>query len=145
MSVSTAPAVKAKLVELFLTAVEAPTQVWFNRTNEEHQLAENVYVCGVRGSRQWAGLGPRRPHQVDENYAIEVDVEVFREGTDAEGTENRLWVIVEQLEAKLEDPTLGNQENVKWTLVERFAQSSEGRNDGGLCKATLEVGVKARI
>jgi hypothetical protein len=145
MSATTIPAVKAKLVALFTAAVEETTQVWFNHTNEDHQLAENVYVCGSRGERQWSGLGKRRPNQVEENYTIEVDVEVFREGTDAEGTENRMWTIVEQLETVLEDPTLGNQQNVQWALVERFDQKSSGSTDGWLAQITLGIAVKARI
>jgi hypothetical protein len=142
---TTVPAVKAKLVALFKAAVSEPTEVWFNRPNEEHQLAENVYVTNVKGARQWSGLGKRRPNQVEENYVVEVEVEVFREGTDAEGTENRLWAIVDMLEAVLEDPTLGNQEKVQWSLAEHFAQSSEGGTDGWLCRAVLSVAVKARI
>jgi hypothetical protein len=145
MSATTVPAVKAKLVALFKAAVSEPTEVWFNRSNEDHQLAENVYVTNVKGARQWSGLGKRRPNQVEENYVIEVEVEVFREGTDSEGTENRLWAIVDLLEAALEDPTLGNQEKVQWSLTEHFSQSSEGGTDGWLCRAVLSVAVKARI
>jgi hypothetical protein len=146
MSGSTAPAVKSKLVELFNTALEGEgTEVWFNRPSEDHQLAENVYVCGIQGERDWAGVGRRRPHQVEENYAVEVEVEVYRQGTDAVGPEERLWAIVDLLEEALEDPTLGNQENVQWALVRHFNQASVGSTDGWLCKVALSVAVKARI
>jgi hypothetical protein len=145
MSASTAPAVKAKLVTLFAAAVEEATQVWFNHTNEDHQIAENVYVCGIRGERQWSGLGRHRANQVEENYSVEVDVEVYRDGTDAEGTENRMWAIVALLEAAIEDPTLGNQQGVTWSLVEHFDQKSTGGNDGWMAAITLGVAVKARI
>ena len=47
---STAPAVKAKLLELFKAATDLElTEVWSARTNEEHQAAENIYLGRVRG------------------------------------------------------------------------------------------------
>src|SRR5438132_7233984 len=98
MSVTTAPAVKAQLVALFKAAVEATTEVWFNRPNEDHSLAENVYVCDVTGTREWHNLRPGASKPVDEDYAVAVYVEVYRDGTDAEGTENRAWAIAAQLE-----------------------------------------------
>ncbi|HEY7831792.1 MAG TPA: hypothetical protein VIC06_14615, partial [Solirubrobacteraceae bacterium] len=115
MSATTAPAVKARLVELFKGVVDGETEVWFNRTNTEHQLNENVYVLGVKIDREWKNLGRPSPHQREENYLLEVDVEVYQAGVDGETVENRMWQIVEQLDNAISaDPTLGNQENVQW-------------------------------
>ena len=145
MSVTTAPAVKAKLVALFKAAVDETTEVWFNRTNEDHQPAENVYVCGVQGERDWSLLGGPKPHRMEENYTVEVDIEVYREGTDSEGPESRAWAIANLLEATLEDPTLGSMPNVQWVFGSRFKQKSDGGTDGWLAAVTLDVAVKARI
>jgi hypothetical protein len=145
--VTTAPAVKAALFTLFQGAVEPPTEVWRNRTNSEHQVEENVYIGDVtNGNRDWRNVGRPAPHQVEENYTIQVNVCVQRYGTDAEGTEARMWAIVLPLEAAMAaNPTLGNLENLQWILVDSFSQSSTAGTDGWSCEALLRVAVKARI
>lgn len=146
MSATTAPAVKKRLKELFEGAVESSTQVWYNRTNTEHQNGENVYVGAVEGNREWSGVGKPKPHRMQEEYAVAVEVEVYRPGTDAQGAEERLWAIIAQLEAVISnDETLGGQENVQWAYVSHVKQGSKGGTNGWICPAILEIAVVARI
>ena len=159
MSATTAPAVKAKLLEMFTAVADGETEVWYGRTNEEHQQNENVYICGVQVLREWKLLGRPNPHQREENYIVEVDVEVFMPGVDGQLTEQRLWEIVEALDSTLTaDPslngafipftvgeTIGALENIQWVLLERIDQSSQAMADGWFATAKLEIAVKARI
>ena len=70
MAVSTVPAAKTKLVEIFKAAVESQTEVWRSRPNEDHQDAENVYVGNTRGQREYASIGLSKPPKRDETYTI---------------------------------------------------------------------------
>jgi hypothetical protein len=145
MSATTAPAVKARLVELFAGALPEPTEVWRNRPTTQHQMNENVYVGAVKIIREWANLGRPRAPSREENYLVETTVEVYERGTDDTATEERLWELVHAMEAVLiEDVTLG-LENVQWAFVEHIEQDSKGGSDGWLCTAVLGVAVKARI
>jgi hypothetical protein len=145
MSATTVPTVKAKLAELFKLVLGEPTEVWSPRPNEEHQLAENVYIGDVRGSRKFVTFSAGSPGSREETYEIQIDVEVYREGTDGLGAEARMWEIVEALEVPLaQKPSiegLGGQ----WALAGRFDQSTTAGNDGFLAKYTLGVEVTARI
>lgn len=147
-SASTVPAVKAKLLEMFKAATDGEqAEVWPLRPNEEHQSAENVYLAGVRGSREWKTIGPGSlSNQREENYEIAVEVEVFREGTDSEGTEGRMWEIVLALEQALaQDKTLTGVQNVQWVLVAHFNQITQAVAEGVIAKTTFGVAVVARI
>jgi hypothetical protein len=148
VSASTVPAVKAKLLEMFKAATDGEqTEVWPVRPGEEHQLAENVYIADVRGSREWKTLGAGAlSNQREETYEVAVEVEVFREGTDSEGTEARMWEIVLALEEAIaQDKTLTGVENVQWVLVAHFNQSTQAVAEGVLAKTTFGVAVVARI
>ena len=144
---STVPAVKAKLQTMFAAAVETEaTEVWRNRPNEDHQLAENVYIGGTRGRREFKTVGRALANQREEAYSVTIDVEVYRQGSDEEGTEARLWTIVAALEqAVAENPTLEPVPNVSWVIVDEFQQETMSSTDGVLAKCTFMVAVTARI
>jgi hypothetical protein len=145
--VSTVPAVKARLLELFKAATNAEkTEVWGSRPNEDHQLAENVYIGDVRGERQWRNVGSPTPHQREEDYSIGVAVEVYREGTDVEGTEARAWEIVLAIEKPIaENPNLGLEGQLQTAIAGRFQSQSDTGTDGCMCKIAFDVQVRARI
>ena len=148
VSVSTIPAAKAKLLALFKEALaaETATEVWAARPNEDHQLAENVYVGGVRGRREFRNVGRQLPNGREEDYTVSVDVEVFREGTDYEGTEARLWQLMALLETSVgENPDLGGLANVSWAIVSDFVQETVTAPEGVLSKCTFGVSVTARV
>jgi hypothetical protein len=145
MSVSTIPASKRALKTLFAAAVESETEVWRNRPSEDHQLGENVYIGDARNDVEWAQIG-RVPPTREENYTIAVTVEVYRDGTDGEACEERLWAITQQLETALEGAgTLNELAHVQEALFNRATQTAEGGPSGWLCRAVLEVAIKARI
>jgi hypothetical protein len=144
--VSTVPAVMARLKELFTAAAEEPTQVWGKRPNEDYNLSENVFIGEVRGEREWRNVGSPTPHQREENYAVGAEVEVYREGTDAEGTHARAWEIVLAIEKAIaEDPRLGFESQVQWAIAGRFQSQAVGGTDGWKCTVQFDVQVKARI
>lgn len=144
--VSTVPAVITRLKEIFTTAVEEPTQVWPKRPNEDYNLSENVFLGDVRGEREFRNVGSVTPHQREEDYSVGVEVEVYREGTDGEGTEARAWEIVLAIEKAIaEDPRLGFAAQVQWVIAGRFQSQAVGGNDGWKVTITFDVQVKARI
>jgi len=144
--VSTVPAVIARLKEIFEGAVEAETEVWGNRPNEDYDLSENVFIGDVRGEREWKNVGGPTPHQRQEDYSVGVEVEVFREGTDGEGTEARTWEIVLAIEKAIaEEPKLGFEAQVQWAIAGRFQSKAVGGNDGWKVTVLFEVQVVARI
>lgn len=151
---STIPTVKAALLAKFRAATDPEqTDVWPSRTNEDHQQAENVYLGETGGDRHWKTLGPGNiANQREENYSVQVEVEVFREGTDIEGTEARLWEIVQALEQALaEDKTLAEVPHVQWVLVGRFREQTgpvaktPDLDEGILSKCSFAVEVVGRI
>lgn len=57
---------------------------------------ERVYVDDATNvDRQWVALGQNR---LDEQYDLQVIVEVFQEGDDRRATELRMWAIVAEVE-----------------------------------------------
>lgn len=146
-SQTTVPAAKAKLRELFKATVDETTEVWSNRPNEDHQLAENIYIGGVSGQRKFMVLSAIvQPNSRQEDYSITVEVEVYREGTDVDGTEARMWEIAQQCElAVAEHRTLDNLNNSQWAIASQFRQATTAGTDGVLANYTFGVAVKARI
>lgn len=144
--VSTVPAVLARLEELFKAAVEEPTQVWGNRPNEDYDLSENVFLGDVKGEREFRNVGSVTPHQREEDYAVAFEVEVYSSGTDAKGTQARMWEIVLLVEKAIaEDPRIGFEQQVQWAIVGRFQAQSLPSEDGWKCTYLSDVQVKARI
>jgi hypothetical protein len=146
IGVSTVPAVTARLKAIFEAAVQEPTQVWANRPNEDHDLSENVYLRDVRGEREWRNIAGGEPPKREENYSVAVEVEVYRSGTDGEGTAGRAWEIVLAIEQGIaEDPRLGFESQVQWAIAGRFQSHAQGGTDGWTVTVTFDVQVKARI
>jgi len=145
---TTAPAVLARLQTLFTAATDpAKTEVWGNRPNEEHQLAENVYIGDVRGERQYRTLPAIAPNSREERYIVTVEVEVYRQGTDGAGTEARAWEIGGQLETTIAEqgPKAFTVGHVDWGIATQFTMTCQGAEDGFLAKYTFGVSVTARI
>ena len=145
-TISTIPAVKAQLKTILAAAVEEPTEVWRNRPNVEHQVAENVYIGDARGSDQWVQIGKQSAQSREETYTIDLTVEVYRQGTAGEEAEARMWVIVGKLEeALLSDVTIAELAGVQWSSLSAVNQTCEGFTDGWLCRAAFQLMVVARI
>jgi hypothetical protein len=147
MNTTTAPAMKAALFALFKAGVDDSTEVWWPRPNEEHQREENVYIARVQSAQSFAQIGnPSNPARHEE-FTVTVEVEVFRSGTDAQGTEERLWAIVTKLEEAIDggETTLRSIQGVQSVIAARTLQETEARNDGLLSTASIGVAVTARI
>lgn len=141
---TTVPTVKATLLELFKAALYDSTEVWPNRPNEDHQLAENVYIGDVNGSRKFVTLPATGPRSREESYEVQIEVEVFSEGSDGPGTEARMWEIVDAIELMIaQQPRLEGLS--QWAISNRFQQVLVPANDGMLAKYTFGVEVTARI
>lgn len=141
---TTVKAIRAELVTLFKAAVEEPTEVWAQPPNEDHQEAENVYLGPARGTRKFKTFPATQPLSREENYTIQVTVEVIREGNDPAGCEERMWTIANALEAAVaENPTLGS--NLQSGIAAGFEQSIQPTNDGHLARYMFSVGISARI
>lgn len=141
---TTIPTVTAKLLELFRAAVEEPTEVWPARPTEDHQMAENVYLGDIRGSRTFHSMPATSPKARQEDYEVTVEVEVERQGTELEATEARMWVIVEALEAVIAaKPHLEGF----WdsAICTRFDQQTLTNETAVLAKYTFGVEVTARV
>lgn len=142
---TTIPAVQNKLLELFKAATSSEvTEVWPKRTNEDHQIEENVYLGEVRGRREFRTIPAGTANAREETYSIEVELEVYRAGTDLEGTEARMWELAQALESAVASrPNLEGL--VDRALGEEFQQLTEALTDGILAKYTFGVGITARI
>lgn len=141
---TTVPVVKATLFALFKAATDDSTEVWPNRPNEDHQLAENVYIGKVVGERKFVTFPATAPKSHQETYEVLVEVEVFWEGSDGPGTEARMWAIADAVELPLEQkPNLEGL--ISWGISGRFDQNAIPANDGMLAKYTFGVAITARI
>jgi hypothetical protein len=108
---SSIPAARTYLYELVdaLTAEgEALEGVGVYRTGLWREAAPRDRVMLMNAidiRRDWGHIGRR---SMDENYAIQIDVQVYRSGSDLETIEDRLWAIATAIErAIVEDYTLG--------------------------------------
>lgn len=145
---TTVPVAKAKLLELFTGVAESSTEVWAGKTLEDHQAAENVYIDGARGKRRFVTLPATGPRSRQEEYTIQVTVEIWRAGNDYLGAEERMWAIVNACELAIAtNPPVAGLES--WGLAENFQQETpstvnEGE-DGFLARYVFGVLVIARI
>lgn len=145
-SPTTVPAVKAKLLTLFKAAVTAETEVWPARTNEDHQIGENVYLGETRGRREWRTIPAGLANSREESYTVTVEVEVYRQGTDIEGTEARMWVLAQALELAVANrPSLEGVPNLQWAISGDFHQLPTAMTDGVLATYVFGVAITARI
>lgn len=145
-SPTTIPAVQAKLLELFKAAVDETTEVWPGRTNEDHQEGENVYIGDVRGRREWKTIPAGLANSREESYTVAVEVEVYRQGTDLEGTKARMWEVVQAVElAVASRPSLEGLTSLQWAIAADFHQSTNATTDGVLASYVFGVQITARI
>lgn len=145
-SLSTVPAVKSRLVEVFKAATDETTLVWLNRPNEDHDLAENVHVgTRVRERRQWKSIGRKPMPMREQNYTVDVEVAIFRTGTDMIGIETRLNEVLAQLEGALEEDVTLGVANVRWTLIETVETTAPSGPNGIEANAVLGIAVNARM
>jgi hypothetical protein len=97
---STIPAAKAAL----LTALQARAgltgvDVRWGLPAQTPDVTERVYVGDADNiDREWAALGGQR---VNEDYVLQVIVETFQFGDDQRATEERFWVLVNEVEQAL--------------------------------------------
>lgn len=106
MAYSTIPLAKATLLATLQSDPDLDgVVVEWGIPAEPHPNREAVYIGDAQDvTREWAQIGQYR---IDESYNLHVLVEVYREGTDEQGTEERMWEIVARVErAVVADLTL---------------------------------------
>jgi hypothetical protein len=118
---TTAPATKRALVEMFgeLDGLSG-VKVHYGYLNDAQQLGqENINVGKVRFNQEWGALANLRR---EESYRVELVVLVKRGGDDQQGTEERMWAVLAEIEQALRaDPTVGG--------FVRVAELTEGEQD----------------
>lgn len=136
---SSAPAVKAKLIELLTARVPlASVQIEWAHPGKNLER-EAVFFGRVRGNEKWASLGGLAK---DEDYIADVVVMVVEPGTDAQAAEERMWEIHAEIEACLrENPTLQDTVDVHVGLGP-FEQETYEEGDGYVC--VLVAGLQTR-
>lgn len=98
MAYSTIPAAKSALITLLQARPDLTGVLidWGIPQQEPTDSRERVYVDdAINVKRDWIALGQLR---LDETYAIQVAVEVYREGSDRRACEERMWAIVAEVE-----------------------------------------------
>jgi hypothetical protein len=153
MPVSTAPAVKAALLTQ-LGARAGLLNVGLNWSAPVDAAlyapsGEDIYLGDVDQTQEYRRLGTLIPK--DEHYTVQVIVQVHRAGNDPEGTEQRCWALVGEVENQLRsDPAVNN--TIVPAQQEPYAQfesaamvTRPSEPQGWLAKATCRVAVGARI
>lgn len=144
MAISTVPAVKAKLVTL-LTAASGLAGVkvtWTYPVDEDDIGQEHIHFGDVTQSEVWHALGALRR---EEDYTIELVILVKKYGDDPKATDDRLWVLREQVSTVLRsDPTLSGILNA-WAEITQTNTTLQPLTDGWATRARLGVHCKARI
>jgi hypothetical protein len=143
MAASTIPAAKAAL----LTAIQARValagvHVAWGVPADLPAEPERIYVGdAVDVSRVWASLGAYR---LDESYTLQVHVETFAGGNDQRTVEERLWVLVNEVEQAVRgDLTLAGA--VRVTRPDPIDSRTLPTDDGWAASATWRLAVEARI
>jgi len=94
---TSAPAVKKALLELLEKELAAPVQVRYAHPGAEIQQ-ESVYFGRTISHEAAAAMGHRRR---DENYDLELVIDVAQDGNDPQKAEERCWELVEKIEEVL--------------------------------------------
>lgn len=137
MSSSTAPAAKAAI--LALLEAHAPLDDvnlrWGGPTKEAQLKPDQVFFGQIEQTEE-----PLGPHTIDEDYDLEIVVQVRKLGDDKEqATEERAWDIRSEIRAALEaNPTLGGLLNIGCE-ISRTVQESEPLTDGWFARLRLTV------
>jgi hypothetical protein len=142
MAVSTVPAAKAALVTLIEAALTGVSVTWSAPTDEEDYVAEMVWLGDVEHTDDWGALGRQR---IDETYELEIVVQVYQEGDNAQACEERAWVLREGVVTAVRaDLTLGGILN-KWAGTFPTRMETRPADKGWLAKGTLRLPCRARI
>jgi hypothetical protein len=144
VAASTIPAAKAAL----LTALQARAgltgvDVRWGLPAQTLSANERVYVGDAEEiDRAWVGLGAQR---LEENYILQVIVETFQAGDDQRATEERFWVLVNEVEQAVRgDLTLA--QTVRLASPDGIAEARVGPTDEGwAATGIVRVRCEARI
>ncbi len=145
MAASTIPAAKAALLALIAARADLVTDavhVAWGIPGEVPAAAERIYVGDVIDvGRVWAALGLQR---MDETYTLQVHVETWRGGDEQTATEERLWVLVNEVEQAVRaDLKLSN--TVRVAQPGRIDASTFPTDGGWVANATVRFVCQARI
>lgn len=142
MADSTVPAVKAALVTLIDGTTSGVTVTWAAPTDEEDYVAEMIWLGDVEHTDEFGALGGQR---IDESYEVEIVVQVYQEGDDAQACEERAWVLRAAVVTAIRaDLTLGGILN-KWAGTFPTRMETRPADKGWLAKGTLRLPCRARI
>ena len=139
-----APAAKAGLLALLgaRAALDDVQQTWDDPLDSRE--SESIHLGGeTRIDTEWGPLGQGR---LEEEFTFEVFVTVGRQGTDVQGTEERVWELVaEVMDTIRDDLTLNGA--VKWCRVEGAAMQNlvAPEGSGWASQAVLTVNCRNRI
>ena len=143
MAISTAPAVKQKILDLLAanTDLNGVTVTWSAPTNDSDYQADNIWLGDVEQEEDFRILGAQR---IDETYTIEIFVQAVALGDVEKTAEDRAWVLRDEVVQSLRaDLTLGGTVN-QW--VGPFPTRMETRPlpNGWLSKGRLLLTCRAR-
>jgi hypothetical protein len=149
MSASTAPQAKANLLDQ-LAARSGLAGVRFNWSAsmhaEDYVGGENIYLGNVRNKQEWGAIR-RTTLPKNEEYILYIFAQVHRLGDDPQGTEERAWELISEIEGTLRaDPTIGGVDNREGaSLVQVDMSTRPAEPQGWLAKATAQISCHARI
>lgn len=142
MSQSTAPAARAKVVELLTAALTSTKVSWGGPSEAEDITDEMVYLGSVRRNVELRGMGVPASTQgtFSEDYRFPVMAVGRREGDDEQAAETRAWALVDAIETAIRaDLSLAG---VLHSLHAEFGDqevSTEPLPDGWLYRASVEL------
>jgi len=145
MAVSTAPAAKQKLLDLFNASVDLTgvTRTWAAPTKDEEYTEEHVWLGDVSQTEKWASLGAQKR---DEDYTVEVVVQVTRPGDDEITVETRAWQLQAAVTAAVRaDVTLAGVLSQWAEVVSTRMETRPAGPSSWLAKGTLLVHCRSRI
>lgn len=140
---TTAPATKRALITILnARAGLSGVQVAYGYLNDSAQLQdENINVGKVRFNQEWGALGNRRR---EESYRVELIIVVKREGDDQQGTEERMWAVLAEVEQALRaDPTLGGA--VRVSELTEGDQDNWPDSEGWFSQVTAQITCQASL
>ena len=143
MAASTVPAAKAALLALLAARPAlAGVEMRWGIPARLPSNPERVYVGDATDlDREWAALGAQR---LEESYTLQVTVETFGSGDDERATEERLWVLVNEVELAVRgDLTLTG--TVRVARPDGATPTTGPTDEGWLARAVVRVACEARI
>jgi hypothetical protein len=144
MAASTAPAAKAKIVELLMArpGLSGVTVTWAQPTEDDfYATGDNVWLGKVTQSEEHIALGGMRK---DEDYTVGLWVQSWREGDDPQAVEERAWELRDEAAAAIRaDPDLSGILN-QWVEFESTEMVTEAFDKGWVAKGECGVLCHAR-